>query len=121
METSAGSPTDLSGPAWALREPLIPPPKRGGRPRRVDVRALCNALFSIDRAGRQGRMRPREYPNWKTVSWYFTRWQDDGRWESVTDALRRQVRHTRGRDPEPSAAIIDRQSVTTTEKGGTWR
>ncbi len=110
-------PTDLTDAQWAVLAPLIPPPKAGGRPRTLDMRQVVNAIFYIDRAGCQWRMLPREYPNWKTVYWYFTRWQDDGTWEQITDALRRQLRRKLGRQPEPSAAILDSQSVKTTQRG----
>jgi putative transposase len=110
-------PTDLTDAQWAVLEPLIPPPKPGGRPRTVSMRQVVNAILYIDRAGCQWRMLPREYPTWKTVYWYFTRWQDDGTWEQLTDALRRQLRRQLGRDDEPSAAILDSQSVKTTQRG----
>ncbi len=110
-------PTDLTDAQWAVLAPLIPPPKPGGRRRTVEMRRVVNAIVYIDRTGCQWRMLPREYPNWKTVYWYFTRWQDDGTWERVTDALRRQLRQALGRDPEPSAAILDSQSVKTTQRG----
>ena len=110
-------PTDLTDAQWELVAPLVPPPKRGGRPRTVAMREVLNAILYIDRAGCQWRMLPREYPNWKTVYWYFTRWQDDGTWERMTDALRRQVRRALGRDPEPSAAVLDSQSVKMTQRG----
>ncbi len=110
-------PTDLTDAQWEVLAPLIPPPKPGGRPRRLDMRQVLNAIFYIDRAGCQWRMLPREYPNWKSVYWYFTRWQDDGTWERITDALRRRLRQELSRDPEPSAAILDSQSVKTTQRG----
>ena len=110
-------PTDLTDAQWAVLEPLIPPPKPGGRPRALDMRQVVNAIVYLDRAGCQWRMLPREYPNWKTVYWYFTRWQDDGTWERITDALRHRLRRKLGRDPHPSAGILDSQSVTTTQRG----
>src|SRR5215210_6547606 len=110
-------PTDLTDAQWAVLGPLIPPPKPGGRPRTVATREVLNAIIYIDRAGCQWRMLPREYPSWKTVYWYFTRWQDDGTWERITDALRRQLRRKLGRAAEPSAALLDSQSVKTTQRG----
>ncbi len=117
MEANQLYPSDLTDGQWAVLAPLIPPPKRGGRPRTLDIRQVVNAILYIDRAGCQWRMLPREYPNWKTVYWYFTRWQDDGTWERITDALRRQLRRKLGRDPEPSAGILDSQSVKTSQRG----
>lgn len=117
MDDNRHYPTDLTDTQWPLLAPLLPPPKPGGRPRRIAMRQVLNALFYIDRTGRQWRYLPKEYPNWKTVYWCFTRFQDDGTWERVTEALRRRVRPQIGRDPEPSAAVLDSQSVKTTERG----
>ena len=97
--------------------PLLPPPKRLGRPARVERREVVNAILYVLRTGCQWRYLPEGCPNWNTVYWYFVRWTDDGTWERVNDALRRRVRGQAGRDPDPSAAIMDSQSVKTTERG----
>jgi putative transposase len=117
MSAAQHYPSDLSAAAWERLAPLIPSPKPGGRPRAVEMRRVCDAIFYVDRTGCQWRYLPKEYPNWKTVYWYFVRWQDDGTWERITDAVRRQLRRRIGRDPEPSAAVLDSQSVKTTERG----
>ena len=69
MEAERQYPSDLTDAHWALLAPVMPPPKPGGRPRRIDLRQVVNAIFSVDRTGCQWRYLPTEYPNWKTVSW----------------------------------------------------
>ena len=114
-------PSDLSDAQWRVLEPLIPPPKPGGRPRSVDIREVVNAILYVARNGATWRALPHDYPPWRTVYHYFRyfrAWRRDGIWERVHDALRDRVRVEAGRDASPSAAIIDSQSVKTTGKGG---
>jgi putative transposase len=115
-------PSDLTDEQWAILAPLIGRPPRAdgrGRPREVDLRAVANAVLYVLREGCRWRALPHDFPAWQTVYWYFAKWSDDGTLAHIQDALRRRVREAAGRDPEPSALVIDSQSVKATEKGGT--
>ena len=111
-------PSDLTDAQWQIIEPLLPPPKPGGRSRTTNLREVVNAVFYLSRSGCSWRMLPHEFPAWGTVHYYARCWRRDGTWERVMNALREPVRKNSGRPATPSAAIIDRQSVKTTEKEG---
>ena len=111
-------PSDLTDEQWDVLAPLLPAAKPGGRPRTVDLREVLNGILYVLRSGCPWRMLPHDLPPWQTVYKYFRRWMMDGTWERVHETLRPAVGEAEGRSPTPSAAIIDSQSVKTTEKGG---
>ena len=101
-----------------MLEPLLPPPKPGGRPVKYPRREVVNAIRYVLRAGCAWRMLPHDLPPWRTAFHYFRTWRRDGTWQRVHDALRERTRRSQGRQASPSAAVIESQSVKTTEKGG---
>jgi putative transposase len=111
-------PSDLSDRQWARLEPLIPPAKPGGRPRSADMREVVDAILYVLRNGVVWRALPHDFPPWKTAYHYFRTWRVDGTWDAIHATLREQVRLADGREASPSAAILDSQSVRTTERGG---
>ena len=115
-----GSGQALSDDQYRLLEPFIPPAKPGGRPRTTDMRRLLDGLFSVVRTGCQWRHLPPPpaFPPWSTVYRYFRAFLAAGVWESLRHHLVVMLREGAGREASPTAAIIDTQSVKTTEKGG---
>ena len=101
-------PSDLTALQWDDIEHLFPRPKsNAGRKRVYDRKDLVDAVFYLARTGCPWRSLPHDFPPWKTVSYYFYTWRDAGVWEQVHNALRSEARAVAGREPTPSAAIID--------------
>jgi putative transposase len=113
--------TDLSDAEWSYIEPHIPTPKAPGRPRVHPLREILDAIFYIVRSGGAWRLLPHDFPPWKTVYHYFRTWRIDGTWERMHAALRERLRARMDRDPQPSARIVDSQSVKSTGVGGEQR
>lgn len=117
MPNRKPDPSDLNEEQWQILKPMVPEVKPGGRPRSVDIREVLNAIFYLLCAGCAWRMMPHEFPTWKTVYHYFREWRIEGVWQTMNQALREKVRLKVGKETTPSAAIIDSQSVKTTELG----
>ena len=111
-------PSDLSDAEWKILEPLLPTEKSGGRHRGYTLREIVNAIEYLIRCGGAWRSLPHDLPHWQSAYHYFRLWKRDGTCFRVHDYLNEEVRKQMGRDPRPSAAIIDSQSVKTTGKGG---
>src|SRR5512143_3435136 len=111
-------PSDLTTRQWNRLKVLLPPAKPGGRPRSVDLREILNGILYILRGGCAWRLMPHDLPPWSTGYDYFRKWRNSGLWQRGHDTLRDQVRHKAKRRTSPSMALIDSQSIKTTEPGG---
>ena len=104
-------PSDTSDEQWAVIEPLLPPVNTGGRPEKHPRRAVVDAILYVVRTGCAWRQLPADFPPWQTVYWYFNRWEQAKATEKILPVVRAQLRVQEGRNPEPSAGLIDSQSV----------
>ena len=111
-------PTDLIDEEWRLIAHLVPKPKSGGRPAKYSRREILNGILYQTRNGGGWRALPHDLPPYRIVFHYFRAWQEDGTWEHIHERLRTRVRQQAGKTPKPTAAILDSQSVKTTEQGG---
>jgi len=111
-------PSDLTDAEWALVAPLLPPAKRGGRPRHVDMREILNTVFYVLSTGCQWDALPKDLPPKSTVYDYFSLWRSDRTLLGLHQALYAEVREVSGRKPGPTVGIIDSQSAKAAQKGG---
>lgn len=111
-------PSDLTNAEWSLIAPLIPPGKRGGRRRSIDVRAMLDGIFYVLSTGCQWNALPSDLPPRSTVHYYFKRWEEDGTLDEVHDALYQQVRTQAGRPSGATLGILDSQTAKSGQKGG---
>lgn len=110
--------SDLTDAEWSIIEPLMPAPRRLGRPRKTDLREVVNALLYIASSGGAWRLLPTDFPPFSTVQKYFYRWRDEGTLRALNNTLVMAARELTGKQSSPTAGVIDSQSVKTTESGG---
>ncbi len=113
QEVSTRYASDLNDQEFALLAPHVAQKDGSGKKRTVDIREVLNAIFYRTRTGCQWRYLPKDFPAWYHVWYYYRTWRGDGTWEQINTLLRRDLRTKAGRDPEPSVAIIDSQSILT--------
>lgn len=116
-QTRKAYPTDLNDNEWNVIAPLMPKTKSTGRPRLHPWREVLNAIFYVSKNGCMWKALPHDFPPWKSVYHYFRLWRINGKWERLNTALREALREKAGRHKQPSAAILDSQSVKTVEGG----
>jgi transposase len=118
MARRKGYPSDLTDQQWELVEPLLPAVKTGGRPETHPRRAIVDAILYVVRTGCSWRQLPTDFPPWQTVYWYFTGWENAKVTEKILAAVRTQLRVQEGRHPEPSAGLVDSQTVKAADTVG---
>lgn len=118
MPTRRAYPTDLTDAQWATIAPMIPDARPGGRPRKASKREIVDAILYLLRSGCAWRLLPHDFPPWQTVYYYLRRWEREGVWARVHHALLMEDRERAGREPSPSAAVIDSQTVRTADQKG---
>lgn len=118
MSSRRAYPSDLTNAQWAVIVSMIPDARPGGRPRKVDKRAVVDAILYLLRAGCAWRLLPHDFPPWQTVYYYLRRWEREGVWACIHHALLLDDRERSGREPSPSAAVLDSQTVRTADQKG---